>query len=85
MQNMLRNWEITTPKNRLFFLKPDTAIPQKGNPFFIPDFSETIHHEVEIVVRINRLGKHIDERFAHKYYSDIGLGIDFTARDLQEN
>ena len=72
------------PKEPVVFLKPDTAIPQKGNPFFIPDFSETIHHEVEIVVRINRLGKHIDERFAHKYYSDIGLGIDFTARDLQE-
>ena len=72
------------PKEPVVFLKPDTAIPQKGNPFFIPDFSETIHHEVEIIVRINRLGKHIDERFAHKYYSDIGLGIDFTARDLQE-
>ncbi|MEE3038112.1 MAG: fumarylacetoacetate hydrolase family protein [Bacteroidota bacterium] len=73
-----------TPKEPVFFLKPDTAIPQTGYPFFIPDFSENIHYEVEVVVRINRLGKHIDERFAHKYYSDIGLGIDFTARDLQE-
>ena len=68
----------------LFFLKPETAIQPKGHPFFIPDFSDNIHYEVELVVRINKSGKHIAEKFAHKYYSKIGLGIDFTARDIQE-
>jgi acylpyruvate hydrolase len=73
-----------TPKEPVFFLKPDTAISPKGHPFFIPEFTKNVHHEVELVVRINRLGKHIEERFAHKYYNQIGLGIDFTARDIQE-
>ena len=73
-----------TPKEPVFFLKPDTAISPKGHPFFIPDFSNNVQHEVELVVRINRLGKHIEERFAHKYYKQIGLGIDFTARDIQQ-
>jgi len=73
-----------TPQEPVFFLKPDTAISPKGHPFFIPDFSQNIHYEVELVLKINRLGKHIEERFAHKYYSEIGLGIDFTARDIQE-
>ncbi len=73
-----------TPTEPVFFLKPDTAISPKGHPFFIPDFTHKVHYEVEIVIRINRLGKHIEERFAHKYYSEIGLGIDFTARDVQE-
>ena len=68
----------------LFFLKPDTAIQPKGHPFFIPDFSNDIHYEVELVIRINKTGKYIEEKFAHKYYSQIGLGIDFTARDIQE-
>ncbi|MFQ3332394.1 MAG: acylpyruvate hydrolase [Thalassomonas sp.] len=68
----------------LFFLKPDTAIQPKGHPFFIPFFSNDIHYEVELVVRINKTGKHIKERFAHTYYSQIGLGIDFTARDIQQ-
>ena len=72
------------PKEPVFFLKPDTAISPKGHPFFIPDFSSNVQHEVELVVRINRLGKHIKEEFAHKYYDQIGLGIDFTARDIQE-
>ena len=72
------------PIEPVFFLKPDTAISPKGHPFFIPDFSKNVHHEVELVVRINRLGKHIDEKFAYKYYDQIGLGIDFTARDIQE-
>jgi 2-keto-4-pentenoate hydratase/2-oxohepta-3-ene-1,7-dioic acid hydratase in catechol pathway len=71
------------PEEPVVFLKPDTAILLKQQPFFIPDFSNDIHHEVEILVKINRLGKHIDKKFAHKYYSEIGLGIDFTARDLQ--
>ena len=73
-----------TPKEPVFFLKPDTAISPKGHPFFIPDFSNNIQHEVELVVRINRLGKHIEEKFAHKYYEQIGLGVDFTARDIQQ-
>lgn len=72
------------PKEPLFFLKPDTAIQPKGHPFFIPNFSDNIHFEVELVVKIDKIGKHIEERFAHKYYSKIGLGIDFTARDIQQ-
>ena len=71
------------PKEPLFFLKPDTAIQPKGHPFFIPDFSSDIHYEVELVIKINKIGKHIEQKFAHKYYSEIGLGIDFTARDIQ--
>ena len=72
------------PTEPLFFLKPATAIQPKGHPFFIPHFSNNIHYEVELVIKINKAGKHIEERFAHKYYSQIGLGIDFTARDIQE-
>ncbi len=71
------------PTDPVVFLKPDTSILLKKQPFFIPDFSDDIHHEVEVLVKINRVGKHIDKKFAHKYYSKIGLGIDFTARDLQ--
>jgi len=71
------------PKKPMFFMKPDTSILSKNRPFFYPEFSNEIHYETEIVLRINRLGKHIEERFAHRYYSEIGLGIDFTARDLQ--
>jgi 2-keto-4-pentenoate hydratase/2-oxohepta-3-ene-1,7-dioic acid hydratase in catechol pathway len=72
------------PEHPIIFLKPDTAILLKNQPFFIPDFSNDVHHEVEILVKISRVGKHIDRRFAHKYYDEIGLGIDFTARDLQQ-
>ena len=72
------------PTEPLFFLKPETAIKPKGHPFFIPDFSDEIHYEIELVIKINKNGKHIEERFAHTYYSQIGLGIDFTARDIQE-
>ena len=71
------------PKDPVLFLKPDTAILLKKQPFFIPEFSNNVHHEVEVLVKINRIGKHIDQKFAHKYYDEIGLGIDFTARDLQ--
>ena len=77
--------ENEKPKEPVVFLKPDTAILLKKQPFFIPDFSNDVHHEVEILVKINRLGKHIDKQFAHKYYDEIGLGIDFTARDLQSD
>jgi len=72
------------PTEPIFFLKPATAIQPKGHPFFIPHFSNDIHYEVELVIKINKAGKHIEERFAHKYYDQIGLGIDFTARDIQE-
>ena len=71
------------PKDPVVFLKPDSAILLKKHSFVIPDFSDNIHYEVEILVKINRLGKHIQKKFAHKYYEEIGLGIDFTARDLQ--
>ncbi len=67
----------------VIFLKPETAILYRNAPFFYPDFSTDVHHEVEVLVKINRVGKNIEERFAHKYYDEIGLGIDFTARDLQ--
>lgn len=71
------------PSEPVFFFKPDTALLPKKMPFFIPSFSNEINYETEIVVRIDRLGKNIEERFAHKYYSEISLGIDFTARDIQ--
>jgi 2-keto-4-pentenoate hydratase/2-oxohepta-3-ene-1,7-dioic acid hydratase in catechol pathway len=72
------------PSEPVVFLKPDTAILLNKQPFFIPDFSNEVHHEVEVLVKINRVGKYIDSKFAHKYYEQIGLGIDFTARDLQQ-
>lgn len=71
------------PENPLFFIKPDSAILQRGQPFFYPDFSTEIDYELEVVVRINRLGKNIQPKFAYKYYNEVALGIDFTARDLQ--
>jgi 2-keto-4-pentenoate hydratase/2-oxohepta-3-ene-1,7-dioic acid hydratase in catechol pathway len=72
------------PEHPIIFMKPDTAILLKNQPFFIPDFSSDVHHEVEILVKVSRVGKHIDRKFSHKYYDEIGLGIDFTARDLQQ-
>jgi len=72
------------PTNPIFFLKPDTALFKDKNPFYIPDFSSEMHYECELVVRINKVGKNIKEKFAHKYYNEIGLGLDFTARDLQQ-
>lgn len=72
------------PADPVIFLKPDTAILLKKQPFFIPDFSKEVHYEVEILVKIKKVGKHIQPKFAHKYYDEIGLGIDFTARDLQQ-
>ena len=71
------------PSEPVIFLKPDTAVLPKQFPFVIPEFSNDVHHEVEVLVKINKVGKYIDEKFAHKYYDEIGLGIDFTARDLQ--
>jgi len=79
----IKELENEKPTDPVVFLKPDTAILLKKQPFFIPDFSDDVHHEVEVLVKIKKVGKHIDKKFAHKYYDDIGLGIDFTARDLQ--
>jgi 2-keto-4-pentenoate hydratase/2-oxohepta-3-ene-1,7-dioic acid hydratase in catechol pathway len=72
------------PDEPVVFLKPDTALLKDNAPFYYPDFSKDIHHEVEILLRINKEGKNIDPAFAHKYYDEIGIGIDFTARDLQQ-
>ncbi|MGC6414054.1 MAG: fumarylacetoacetate hydrolase family protein [Bacteroidia bacterium] len=72
-----------TPDEPVIFIKPDSALLRNNAPFFIPDFSNDIHHEVELVIKINKLGKHIPAEFAKDYYTEIGLGIDFTARDLQ--
>lgn len=79
----IKELENQKPTDPVVFLKPDTSILLKKQPFFIPDFSDEVHHEVEVLVKIKKVGKYIDEKFAHKYYDEIGLGIDFTARDLQ--
>ncbi|MFD1143353.1 fumarylacetoacetate hydrolase family protein [Larkinella insperata] len=71
------------PDDPVIFTKPETAVLRPGDPFFYPDFSTDVHHEVEIIVRISRTGKNIEQKFAHRYYDEIGVGIDFTARDLQ--
>ncbi len=71
------------PDEPVIFTKPETALLLNNAPFYYPDFSNDIHYEVEIILRINRNGKYIEPRFAHKYYNEIGIGIDFTARDLQ--
>ncbi|PRY84067.1 fumarylacetoacetate hydrolase family protein [Mongoliibacter ruber] len=72
------------PSEPVVFLKPDTAVLKNNAPFFHPDFSENIHHEVELVLKISKEGKYIQKQFAHRYFEEIGIGIDFTARDLQE-
>jgi len=72
------------PEFPLIFLKPETALLPKNNPFYIPEFTKDVHYEVELVIRINRLGKHISEKHAHSYFDEIGVGIDFTARDVQQ-
>jgi len=72
------------PEEPVVFMKPDSAVLLKQHPFVIPEFSEDIHHEIEIIVKINKVGKYIEPKFAHKYYDEISVGIDFTARDLQE-
>ncbi|MFC2110834.1 fumarylacetoacetate hydrolase family protein [Bacteroidota bacterium] len=71
------------PKEPIFFLKPESTLLIRNRPFFLPDFSNEIHYEVELVVKIIKLGKNIQENFAHTYYNEIGIGIDFTARDIQ--
>lgn len=84
----LHNKEMNRPllskdSDPILFLKPESSILKDGKPFYIPDFSTEIHYEVEVVVKISKLGKNISERFAQRYYDEIGLGVDFTARDLQ--
>jgi len=71
------------PSSPVIFLKPDSAVILKNHPFFIPDYSNDVHYEVEVLIKIKKLGKSIDVKFSHTYYDEIGLGIDFTARDLQ--
>lgn len=71
------------PSEPVFFMKPDSALLLDNKPFFLPDFSKDLHHEIELVIKISRLGKNIEAKFAHRYYDEIGLGIDFTARDIQ--
>ncbi|MCK4466635.1 MAG: fumarylacetoacetate hydrolase family protein [Bacteroidales bacterium] len=73
------------PDTPIIFLKPDSSIIKKNKPFFLPEFSNEIHHEVEIVLKISRLGKNITPKFTCRYFNEIGIGIDFTARDLQRN
>lgn len=72
------------PTKPVFFMKPDTALLKNNEPFYLPDFSNEIHYEAEVVLKVCKNGKHIDPKFSHKYYSEITLGIDFTARDLQQ-
>lgn len=79
----IKELESKTPEEPVFFLKPDSAVLLSQHPFVIPEFSKEVHYEVEVLVKINKLGKYIQPKFAHKYYDKIGLGIDFTARDLQ--
>ncbi|MFZ4672102.1 MAG: fumarylacetoacetate hydrolase family protein [Flavobacterium sp.] len=81
--NHIEELENERPDEPVIFLKPDTAILPKKTPFVIPEFSNDIHHEIEILVKINKVGKYIDTKFANKYYDEIGLGIDMTARDVQ--
>ena len=71
------------PDQPVFFMKPDSALVISNRPFFYPDFSRDVHHELEVVIRINRLGRSIEERYADRYFNEIALGVDFTARDLQ--
>jgi acylpyruvate hydrolase len=83
--NHAKELNNAVPKEPVFFMKPETALLQKNQPFYYPEFSKNIHYEVELVVKINRVGKHIPKEFAHRYYNELALGIDFTARDLQQN
>lgn len=71
------------PTEPVVFMKPDSAILRANKPFYIPDFSNEVHYETELLIKINRIGKNISPKFAHRYYDEIGLGVDFTARDIQ--
>ena len=80
----IKELNSSIPEEPIFFLKPDTSLVIRNHPFYYPDFSNEIHHEVEIVIKINKKGRHILEKFAPTYYNEIGIGIDFTARDIQK-
>jgi acylpyruvate hydrolase len=71
------------PEEPIFFMKPDSSLLRNNDPFYIPDWTNEVHHEIELVIKINRIGKNIEKRFAHRYFDEVGLGIDFTARDVQ--
>ncbi|MBW1654831.1 MULTISPECIES: fumarylacetoacetate hydrolase family protein [Flavobacterium] len=81
--NHIEELKNERPSEPVVFMKPDSAVLLKQHPFVIPEFSEDVHHEIEIIVKINKVGKYIEPKFAHKYYDEISVGIDFTARDLQ--
>tara|TARA_B100000530_G_scaffold319566_1_gene252201 strand:- start:1100 stop:1708 length:609 start_codon:yes stop_codon:yes gene_type:complete len=81
----IKELENQKPDNPVIFIKPDTSLIQKNQPFFIPEFSKNIHHEIELVIKIKRIGKYIEEKFANKYYDFLTVGIDFTARDIQND
>jgi 2-keto-4-pentenoate hydratase/2-oxohepta-3-ene-1,7-dioic acid hydratase in catechol pathway len=82
--NHIAELQNERPIEPVVFLKPDSAILLKQHPFVIPEFSNNVHHEVELILKINKVGKYIEPKFAHKYYDEISVGIDFTARDLQD-
>lgn len=81
--NHAREMNAPVPTEPVVFMKPDTALLKDNQPFYYPDFSKEIHHECELVIKISKAGKNIEPAFAHKYYEEIGIGIDFTARDIQ--
>ena len=82
--NHIEELKNERPSEPVVFMKPDSAVLLKQHPFVIPEFSKDIHHEIELIVKISKVGKHIDTNFAHKYYDEISVGIDFTARDIQD-
>ncbi|RTY87813.1 fumarylacetoacetate hydrolase family protein [Flavobacterium sp. RSP15] len=82
--NHIEELQNERPTEPVVFMKPDSAVLLKQHPFVIPEFSEEVHHEIEIIVKISKVGKYIEPKFAHKYYDEISVGIDFTARDLQD-
>jgi len=79
----IKEMNAEMPTEPVLFMKPDSALLLNNKPFYLPEFSKEMHYETELILRISKVGKHIEERFAHRYYDHIGLGIDFTARDLQ--
>jgi 2-keto-4-pentenoate hydratase/2-oxohepta-3-ene-1,7-dioic acid hydratase in catechol pathway len=81
--NHIEELKNERPTEPVVFMKPDSAVLLKQHPFVIPEFSEDVHHEIEVIVKISKVGKYIEPKFAHKYYDEISVGIDFTARDLQ--
>lgn len=81
--NHIAELQNEKPTEPVIFIKPDSAILLKQHPFVIPEFSNDVHHEIELIVKINKVGKYIDAKFAHKYYDEISVGVDFTARDVQ--